>query len=129
MSGSNHLGIKGAIASLIAAGALCTGSFAQNPNCPGAGSCTEPNGTPGCDDEVCCNAVCSVDPFCCNNNWDQACANEAVLVCNCQPEDVPENNACESAIPIGLGTIPVSRTCRRRLPEEASSWASLFLRA
>jgi hypothetical protein len=47
----------------------------------GAGDCGEPNGTPGCNDEACCNFVCSLDPFCCDVEWDQACADEATLLC------------------------------------------------
>ncbi len=40
----------------------------------GAGSCTESNGTPGCETLMCCEAVCSVDPFCCGSEWDENCA-------------------------------------------------------
>ncbi|MCH7527300.1 MAG: thrombospondin type 3 repeat-containing protein, partial [Planctomycetes bacterium] len=49
---------------------FCTGSFAA---CAAdAGSCTDPdgNGTPGCQDVECCNAVCLDDPFCCVDVWD-----------------------------------------------------------
>ncbi len=33
--------------------------------CPGQGDCLTPfgNGTPACEDEACCNAVCALDPF------------------------------------------------------------------
>ncbi len=50
---------------------------------PGAGSCTDPNGngTPGCEDVECCNAVCAVDSFCCDVVWDGICAGEAVTLC------------------------------------------------
>ena len=81
MSGTNRLGIKGVIASLIAAGALCTGSFAQETCGPGAGPCGEPNGTPGCEDVECCLLVCNPvdgDPFCCIVQWDQQCADTAI---------------------------------------------------
>ena len=77
MSGSTCLGIKGAIASLIAAGALCTGSFAQHENCPNpkGGNCFEATpGIPGCQDEDCCNEVCKIDVGCCDNEWDEICA-------------------------------------------------------
>jgi len=61
------------------AAGLCTGSF---PACaPGAGSCASANGTPGCDDIECCNAVCMVDPFCCVDTWDDLCADEAFVPC------------------------------------------------
>jgi hypothetical protein len=54
-------------------------------NCgdPGAGDCCLANGTPGCDDDACCNAVCLVDPICCAAAWDVLCANQAVTLCGC----------------------------------------------
>ena len=30
--------------------------------------------SPGCSDEVCCEAVCTLDVFCCETTWDQGCA-------------------------------------------------------
>ncbi|MEE9294181.1 MAG: hypothetical protein V3W34_04330 [Phycisphaerae bacterium] len=56
-----------------------------NPACPGEGSCFESNGTPGCDDPVCCNKVCQVNPFCCDVEWDQGCASEAADLCQGGP--------------------------------------------
>lgn len=47
----------------------------------GGGSCCSPNGSPGCDDAECQNLVCNLDPFCCDNDWDQICADEAVSSC------------------------------------------------
>lgn len=47
---------------------------------PGAGDCCADNGTPGCDDVECCEAVCACDPFCCGENpktggvWDGFCS-------------------------------------------------------
>ena len=49
----------------------------------GAGPCNGPNGTPGCDDELCCALVCAQAPDCCDVEWDQACADVAAL--NCPP--------------------------------------------
>lgn len=52
------------------------------PMCDDAeGECTEPNGTPGCDDPACCVTVCTIDAFCCNISWDQACADHAIENC------------------------------------------------
>ncbi|MFQ5461767.1 MAG: IPTL-CTERM sorting domain-containing protein [Phycisphaerae bacterium] len=48
---------------------------------PGAGACDVANGTPGCDDVPCCEAVCAVDPFCCDVQWDQICADESIDIC------------------------------------------------
>ena len=55
------------------------------PDCPGTGSCFEANDTPGCQDTVCCEIVCSIDSFCCANVWDQICADEALIVCGTEP--------------------------------------------
>ena len=53
--------------------------------CPSAGACTAGHDTPGCDDETCCNAVCDLDAFCCDTEWDQVCANAAAAdpKCSC----------------------------------------------
>ncbi len=68
----------------------------------GAGNCFAANGTPGCDDEVCCATVCAVDPFCCETAWDGICAGEAAEMCDFEPSD---NDSCENATPIsGSGT-------------------------
>ncbi|MCA9285972.1 MAG: hypothetical protein KDA22_12185, partial [Phycisphaerales bacterium] len=48
---------------------------------PDAGSCLEANGTPGCDDATCCQAVCDIVPICCEVGWDAACAAEAESLC------------------------------------------------
>ena len=55
----------------------------------GGGGCgeTSPNDCcstsvfPGCSDEVCCEAVCAVDPFCCIDAWSQTCAAQALQLC------------------------------------------------
>ncbi|MHC4992858.1 MAG: hypothetical protein ACYTGC_17945, partial [Planctomycetota bacterium] len=53
---------------------------------PGNGDCCAANGTPGCEDEECCEAVCGADPFCCDTEWDQICADAAADACEiCAP--------------------------------------------
>ncbi len=47
-----------------------------------SGNCCDANGTPGCDDPMCCDAVCSLDPFCCDVTWDGNCADLASQVCD-----------------------------------------------
>lgn len=49
--------------------------------CPGAGSCSAANGSPGCDDAACCEAVCAASPTCCTTVWDDVCASFASLSC------------------------------------------------
>ncbi|HKQ49174.1 MAG TPA: proprotein convertase P-domain-containing protein [Phycisphaerae bacterium] len=65
----------------------------DNPN-----DCSVPNSTPGCNDQACCEAVCAIDPFCCDVAWDSICADEAASICNqppcdviCDPGKTPEN--------------------------------------
>jgi hypothetical protein len=55
-------------------------SLAQDPNCPGSGSCCVGHGGPGCDDIICCDNVCFADFFCCFV-WDSDCANLAETLC------------------------------------------------
>ena len=93
----------------------------QEPACgiPGTGDCYEANGSIYCDDNCgvdgpcpgCCDLVCSFDDYCCATEWDALCADEAVDVCGCTPQDVPPNDLCENAIPLTLGTTPVTNTC------------------
>ncbi|MCH8150727.1 MAG: hypothetical protein IH987_22605 [Planctomycetes bacterium] len=57
---------------------------------PGNGSCTEDNGTPGCDDTDCCQSVCEADPYCCQTDWDEVCAAAVPAACTV-------NQVCASA--------------------------------
>ncbi|MHC4219651.1 MAG: hypothetical protein ACYSU7_14505, partial [Planctomycetota bacterium] len=51
---------------------------------PAAGDCCIANGTPACDDFVCCDFICEVvDPFCCLTAWDDVCAGHAQQFCVC----------------------------------------------
>jgi len=66
-----------------------TGTRCATTFCPiicglGAGDCLTANGTPGCDNTLCCTNICAVDPFCCNNNWDGQCAAQAMIDPSCQ---------------------------------------------
>ncbi|MCA9284169.1 MAG: hypothetical protein KDA22_03070, partial [Phycisphaerales bacterium] len=65
----------------------------------GTGDCFTANGTPFCDDEDCCNTVCSQDSFCCAIAWDQTCADEAAIFCiecdlTCPEGSVAETELC-----------------------------------
>lgn len=51
-------------------------------------SCFQAHGWQGCNDPVCCAAVCEVAPECCFSVWDQACANAAVQLCSGPPDNV-----------------------------------------
>ncbi len=69
------------IASIFAT-VLCSASTVS-AQCgdPKAGDCCTANGTPPCDDQQCCEAICMIDPFCCDFPWDEICAEEAGEYC------------------------------------------------
>lgn len=48
-----------------------------------AGDCCEPNFSPKCNDASCCDAICKLDTFCCDVEWDEICANTAVINPDC----------------------------------------------
>lgn len=83
--------------------------YSEFPDCgdPGAGSCVESNGSPGCDDFSCCEAVCNFDPICCEFEWDDTCVNNAVDLCgffiyDCPDDPAAPSNDCPSgAIAVG----------------------------
>ena len=78
---------------------------------PGNGDCFKPNDTPGCDDIECCEAVCKILPFCCEQAWDEICVQQAVDTCNCAPDDTPVNDDCADAIDINEGDTPFTTFC------------------
>ncbi len=62
---------------------------------PGNGDCALGNGTPGCDDAQCCAATCSIDPFCCDVEWDPICAEESRGLCSGHFETcAPDAGSC-----------------------------------
>ncbi len=84
-----------------------------NPACnENAGSCCSANGTPGCNDPECCNAICAIDPFCCDVSWDGICASEAQAACEgCAPMDCltctnNEGEPCGSDANGGCNSVP-----------------------
>jgi len=53
----------------------------------GDGDCFVDTGTPQCEDTCggpgcvgCCNAICTLDAFCCDTSWDQICADAAIAL-------------------------------------------------
>ncbi|MCH8852050.1 MAG: hypothetical protein IID41_05295 [Planctomycetes bacterium] len=77
---------------------------------PDAGPCSEANGSPGCEDTECCNAVCDLDPFCCDVEWDEYCAGPNIFVpgASCSELCVGPGQPCEG-LPPGTVDIAVSR--------------------
>ncbi|MEC8320109.1 MAG: hypothetical protein VX012_01780 [Planctomycetota bacterium] len=65
---------------------------------PCAGDCCLPNFTPKCDDEDCCDAVCAIDNFCCETEWDLVCASMAESTDECNgPDDACPLPQCGDA--------------------------------
>lgn len=62
--------------------------------CPGEGDCCIPNGTSGCNDNVCCLVVCADDPFCCDVQWDFNCAASAAAQCAACNAGCPGTGNC-----------------------------------
>ncbi len=87
-----------------------------------AGSCLAPNTTPACADAVCCNAVCDIDPYCCTNRWDSACASGAFGLEACAVADncgSPTARGCFIAsITPGCG----DGDCCQLICDEYDSW-------
>ena len=57
------------------------GGGGDEGDCPEC-DCCEANGNTSCTDAACTEAVCNVDPICCQFGWDSVCASIANEVCN-----------------------------------------------
>ena len=58
----------------------------------GEGDCCEDHGGRGCEVEACQTAVCDMDPYCCDTQWEVLCVDQAtkLTACGCEaPEDPP----------------------------------------
>ncbi len=76
---------------------------------PAAGDCCDANGTPGCDDTECCQAVCAVDPYCCDVQWDSICVLEACDLCDATCEC--ERELCTNPLKCPPGAIFENEPC------------------
>src|SRR5262245_44594456 len=82
-----------------AVAAVAAAAAAGGGGCDGAtGSCSQVHATAGCDNPVCCNAVCKINPLCCSLSWDQACVDIAGEQCDTLPNPcpLPTNNGTEA---------------------------------
>lgn len=68
---------------VVAATTHCPDLGCAVPACghPAAGDCCVVSRTPGCDDALCCDAVCAADPHCCVDAWDELCVSSAQTLC------------------------------------------------
>ena len=86
----------------------------------GAGPCGEPNGTPGCEDELCCAAVCEIDPLCCipGFEWTPGCVDIAINTVGCA---APVNDLCADAIPLEVPSLTLGTTAGANIDSTFSS--------
>ena len=77
----------------LAAGISCDIDFSS---CPAPGSPLVVHGNPGCANEVCCEAVCAVDPVCCTFGWNERCVDIAKVVC-ITLETCPSTGRCDES--------------------------------
>lgn len=83
-------GVPGVGGAQPTGGAPSTGGVPSTGGRPGtggapSGDCCESHDGRGCQEPGVEMCVCGIDPFCCDNTWDQICANEAEDECgaNC----------------------------------------------
>lgn len=82
---------------------FCNDLLCAPPCNPQGESCFEAHKSPGCGDVACCEAICGVDPFCCEINWDGGCAQAAIDSC----AEVPSNDTCAAPLAIAPGATAI----------------------
>ena len=93
---------------------------------PATGDCRAPNGTPFCDDAVCCELVCNLMPYCCEVEWSDNCAGLAEANCvprhacclrgDCIDGLTPDECINRGGIPQGPDTVCTAELCE---PDDA----------
>jgi hypothetical protein len=73
----------------------------------GGGDCCAAHAGTGCDDPACEAAICGADPFCCDTQWDDICANAAIASPACQGV----GGSCPVAGACGNGAIDPGESC------------------
>ncbi len=87
-----------------------------------AGSCLSPNPTPACADAVCCNAVCAIDPYCCSDRWDSACASGAFGLSECSASDSCGSPTARGCFIASLTPGCSDEDCCSRICQEYDAW-------
>jgi len=59
-------------------------------------NCCSGGDTLGCNDDHCESVVCSLDPFCCEVDWDDICSGEAGRLCVCCGGGDGAGDACDN---------------------------------
>ncbi|MBX7081990.1 MAG: hypothetical protein K1X88_22480 [Nannocystaceae bacterium] len=73
---------QGFASGTLACSGTCDG-FDTTACVPFPGPCCQASTVAGCQDQACQDAVCALDPFCCDDTWDGQCANEAATAPAC----------------------------------------------
>jgi hypothetical protein len=82
--------------------ALFIGTIQYTGGCgtPTAGNCCAEKMSRFCEDEQCCQLICSFDSFCCNNRWDGICADAAQDLCAvCNEPTICSGNGAQLLYP------------------------------
>jgi len=66
----------------VASCSVCGGGGGGGGPCGSGGDCCVAGTGPGCADVECCTQICAADAFCCETQWDQICADAAVVNCS-----------------------------------------------
>jgi hypothetical protein len=79
--------------------------------CGTGGDCCVAGTAGGCIDVECCTLICAGDAFCCDTQWDQLCADDAVAACAiCGGGGGTPGLTCVDAIAIQTGNTAFNRT-------------------
>jgi len=101
------LGFTDVIAYLDAFAMGCDEPVAPGIVCPGSGACDAANGSPGCVDETCCEAVAAIDEFSGSVAWDWLSVEIAAQLGSC---GFTSGDTCAQAHPVGVGVFQGSTT-------------------
>ncbi|MGA1466486.1 MAG: dockerin type I repeat-containing protein [Phycisphaerales bacterium] len=93
--------------------------------------CLQPHGPGGCDTPECTDAVCTIEPACCDVEWDDFCVAIALKNCgffdySCPTGNYPVNNCPPGAIVVNDGDeIPFNSTAATTVgPDEPDCGSS-----
>lgn len=84
-------------------------------NCSSTASCGVVHAEPGCDNQLCCEQVCAINPLCCEIGWDAMCVQAAVETCGyfvytCVAGGPANNCATSAQVVSASSTVPFNTT-------------------
>ncbi len=88
------------------------GEFCNQGTCGPAGNGCVSSNEPGCGGCPCEACVCEMDPFCCDNSWDNICVNECIEQCGgCEPVVGCGDGVCAAEEDEDCSTCPKDCAC------------------